>query len=158
MCAYVSLGPCVQFRRENPEASCDENGDFGPMQCMPQRGGRFRCYCSQPDGTEVPGTSVIVDRFQDAPNCDAIGKINSRDVTFKLQHYTIPFLLQCLNVASMRLMASYSVLFIRNCLSCQSLITIAVFVCAWMVNRHSARAFPVVTSSDPDPGPVSLKA
>ncbi len=64
----------MQFRMDNPEASCDENGDFGPMQCMLQSDQRFRCYCSLPDGSEVPDSSVIVDSLQDAPNCDAMGK------------------------------------------------------------------------------------
>ena len=82
ICHY-NLGTCIIAQQEGVDYDCAPDGSFEPLQCQPDVEGLMRCVCVQPgDGTPIPGTDVLVENIEDAPDCDQLGKINFCHVFF----------------------------------------------------------------------------
>ena len=69
----LHAGTCVQAGETDPEAKCDDDGNFEPLQCRAREEGDFTCVCVRPDGSEVEGTEGIFGDPDDAPDCDDLG-------------------------------------------------------------------------------------
>lgn len=66
---------CVVAREQSPSLMCTPEGDFEPLQCVPEGpNGLMSCDCVHPsNGTVLPGTATVVSDRADAPDCNALG-------------------------------------------------------------------------------------
>ena len=73
--AYTRIGPCINRTTMDAQVTCDEDGNFDPLQCRRMNDGTRTCYCVFPgNGSMVAGTMRTgIREREDAPDCVARG-------------------------------------------------------------------------------------
>ena len=89
-------GTCVRARASDESVTCDDNGNFEPLQCRQLDSKLYSCQCVDPLNNVQQYNSRQVQDLADAPDCDDLGMPTNNNTSSKVVNAsTILHQLEC---------------------------------------------------------------